>query len=118
MTTRVAVAQLDRIMGRLLTRVARLMARVDGIDTRLERVEKAVAGLDQPAPRRTYAFKVGDRVTYWPGRRALWVGTVIPRPHGFPVHGLQRDRGNFVYVLRDSDKQVRGCYGDNLARLS
>ena len=75
---------------------------------RVAKLEKALRPAAKPASRR---FKSGDEVVY----KASWEGMVIPTPPWARAEGLQ---GPLVYVVRNTDNAVRGCYPVNLTPAS
>lgn len=81
------------------------------------RVEKLAAAAD----RGVQSLRPGTAVSYMPitgylGVRSniLWSGRVIPLPVGARTHGNSGDP--LVWVIRDGDNMIRGCYAHNLVR--
>lgn len=75
------------------------------------------ARLRAAAERGHRSLTPGTLVAYAPPRRSgrpfVWVGRVIPFPEGARRSGLD---GPLVYVMRDNDHAIRGCYPSNLVR--
>lgn len=82
-------------------------------------IPAVVEKLRDAAQRGTNALTPGTHVAYWPdlsryGSLPRWRGRVIPLPVGAHTCGT---RGPLIWVMRDSDSAIRGCYAHNLVRV-
>jgi hypothetical protein len=62
-------------------------------------------------------FRAGHLIGYRPNlaKGTQWVGQVIDTPSGYRSVGNTGEA--LVWVIRDRDRVVRGCYASNLVRL-
>lgn len=110
----------DTRLKRLEEQVSQLnagyaLARVDALERKIEQ-SRATRYSQLADEWHASWFTPGTRVQFRRSTPPSWTGVVIPRPAGYdPLSSVSRRP--LVFVMRDDDHAIRGCFPQNLRRI-